>query len=513
MRNSDDERTPLIAAIPAPAPSVSSGSRPYGATLHPDNDEPYEGRTSLVGNHLAGESGEDMPQFVILLTVSAGALAAGIFLGWTSPTEVPLVRKKAYGFAVSTEDFSWIASMANMGASMMCILIQFLMKIIGRKRALLAMILPHLVGWCLIIFAENVSMMLIGRFFLGAGGGPFCIVAPAYTAEIAQSWNRGKLGMLYQLMVTIGILIVYKVSAAVDVQLLSIICGAAPFVFLLIFFMPTGIRYFIEPNRVSNVKDGMEELRDEYICEKLITFFQSFKQRATIRALIICLGLMFFQQLSGINAVIFYTSTIFDDANIAAEATADTTIVGAIQVVTMVFTTFIVDKVGRRILLMISDLFMAISTFVLAVYFMLKKNDVTVVENHSWIPVLAVCFFIGAYSIGYGPIPLLMVGELTASNVKTYVSPLAGGFNWLLAFLITKFFDNLMDALGIAGVFWLFSGLSLLGTVFVFFVVPETKGTTLAEIQLMLSGEEMRRYIAQDNPAMEDDEDTSILVY
>ncbi|KXJ77362.1 hypothetical protein RP20_CCG007474 [Aedes albopictus] len=104
-----------------------------------------------------------------------------------------------------------------------------------------------------------------------------------------------------------------------------------------------------------------------------------------------------------------------------------------------------------------------------------------------------------------------MVGELSASNVKTYVSPLAGGFNWLLAFLITKFFANLMKALGIAGVFWLFSGLSLLGTVFVFFVVPETKGTTLAEIQLMLSGEEMPCYSAQHNPAMEDDEDTTQL--
>lgn len=243
--------------------------------------------------------------------------------------------------------------------------------------------------------------------------------------------------------------------------------------------------------------------------EEKITFVQSFQQRATVRALIIALGLMFFQQVSGINAVIFYTTTIFNDANTGLEATAATIIVGVIQVVATLLATFIVDKAGRRILLLISDFFMAVSTILLAVYFQLKEDDASQVENIGWLPVLAVCLFIAMFSIGFGPIAWLMIGELFANNVKAYVSPLAGAFNWLLSFLVTKVFTNLRDALGIAGVFWLFSGLSLLGTVFVFFLVPETKGISLAEIQRMLSGEKVRRSSGHSNQGMEEDEKTA----
>ncbi|EAT40014.1 AAEL008232-PA [Aedes aegypti] len=520
MTNSENERTPLIPAIPA-AP-VASGSRQYGATLDPADDT-RETMSSFVVNNVAGESGRKLPQYIAGLAASGGALAAGTFLGWTSPAEIPLVQKQEYGFPISTEDFSWIGSMANLGAALMCFPIGILMKMIGRKWAMLTMVLPLLLGWLLIIFANNVAMLMVGRFFLGIGGGAFCIAAPTYTAEIAQSSIRGTLGTFFQLLVTVGILFVYGVGAAVNVQVLSIICGVIPIAFgLIFFFMPESPHYFIEKSRDDEASKSLKWLRgssyderaeieelkaeDAKMREEKITFTQGFKQRSTIRALIISLGLMFFQQLSGINAVIFYTTTIFDDANTGLEATAATIIVGVIQVVATLLATFIVDKAGRRILLMISDFFMAISTILLAVYFQLKEDDATQVENLGWLPVLAVCLFIAMFSIGFGPIPWLMVGELFANNVKAYVSPLAGVFNWLLAFLVTKVFTNLRDALGIAGVFWLFSGLSLLGTVFVFFMVPETKGISLADIQRMLSGEKVRRSSGHSNPALEDDE-------
>lgn len=198
---------------------------------------------------------------------------------------------------------------------------------------------------------------------------------------------------------------------------------------------------------------------------------------------------MFFQQLSGINAVIFYTNSIFESANTGLNSTDATIIVGSIQVAATLLSTFIVDKAGRRMLLMVSDFFMAVSTILLAVYFQLKQSDPAKVADLGWLPILAVCMFIAMFSIGFGPVPWLMVGELFANNVKAYASPLAGVFNWLLAFLVTKIFASLVDALGSAGVFWLFSGFSLLGTVFVFFIVPETKGISLQEIQQLLGGE------------------------
>lgn len=464
--------------------------------------------SSFVVNNVAGESGRKLPQYIAGLAASGGALAAGTFLGWTSPAQIPLVTNAEYGFTITDEQFSWIGSMANLGAALMCFPIGVMMKIIGRKWAMLSMVLPLVLGWALIIWASNVAMLMVGRFFLGIGGGAFCIAAPTYTAEIAQSSIRGTLGTFFQLMVTVGILFVYAVGAAVNVQVLSIICGVIPIAFgLIFFFMPESPHYYVEKTRYDDASKSLKWLRgsryderaeieelkadDSKMREEKITFVQGFQQKSTIRALIISLGLMFFQQLSGINAVIFYTNSIFESANTGLNATDATIIVGSIQVAATLLSTFIVDKAGRRILLMISDFFMAISTILLAVYFQLKQSDPAKVADLGWLPILAVCLFIAMFSIGFGPVPWLMVGELFANNVKAYVSPIAGVFNWLLAFLVTKIFASLVDALGSAGVFWLFSGFSLLGTVFVFFIVPETKGISLQEIQQLLGGEKI----------------------
>ncbi|XP_029710984.1 facilitated trehalose transporter Tret1-like [Aedes albopictus] len=450
------------------------------------------------------ESGRKFPQVIAGLAASGGALAAGTFLGWTAPAEIPLVQKHEYGFPISAEDFSWIGSISNVGAAVVCFPIGILMKSVGRKWAMLSMVLPLLIGWMLIVFANNVTMLMAGRFLLGAGGGAFCIAAPTYTAEIAEPSIRGTLGTFCELMITVGILFVYAVEAVGSVRMLSAICGAIPIVFgAIFFFMPESPYYFIEKDRETdaarslkwlrghlyNEIEEIEELKAEEAKSRSdkITILQCLQQRATIKALIISLGLMFFQQLSGINAVIFYATTIFDDANTGLEASTATIIIGIIQMVATLLATLIVDRVGRQILLLASDFFMALSTIALAGYFQLKECNETQVENLGWLPVLALCLFIAMFSIRYGPIPWLMVGELFSNNVKAYVSPLAGVFNWLLAFLVTKVFTNLRDALGISGAFWLFSGISLVGTAFVFVVVPETKGISLFEIQRMLS--------------------------
>lgn len=192
------------------------------------------------------ESGRKFPQVIAGLAASGGALAAGTFLGWTAPAEIPLVQKHEYGFPISAEDFSWIGSIANVGAAVVCFPIGILMKSVGRKWAMLSMVLPLLIGWMLIVFANNVTMLMAGRFLLGAGGGAFCIAAPTYTAEIAEPSIRGTLGTFCELMITVGILFVYAVEAVGSVRMLSAICGAIPIVFgAIFFFMPESPYYFV----------------------------------------------------------------------------------------------------------------------------------------------------------------------------------------------------------------------------------------------------------------------------
>lgn len=162
-----------------------------------------------------------------------------------------------------------------------------------------------------------------------------------------------------------------------------------------------------------------------------------------------------------------------------------TIIVGVVQVIATFVSSLVVDKLGRRILLLASDSIMAVCTILLGVYFYLDQNGHDV-SNLGWLPIVSLCMFIVMFSLGFGPIPWMMMGELFAADVKGLAGSLAGTFNWLLAFIVTKTFTNLVTAMGRAETFWLFSALSIVGTVFVFFVVPETKGKSLAEIQRML---------------------------
>jgi Sugar (and other) transporter len=143
-----------------------------------------------------------------------------------------------------------------------------------------------------------------------------------------------------------------------------------------------------------------------------VSFTEALKRKTTIRGLIISLGLMFFQQVSGINAVIFYTTDIFKAANVGLDPKYATIIIGAVQVGVTLIAALIVDKAGRRILLLISDFVMALCTLALGIYFYLQSVDESNVSSLGWLPILALSVFIICFSLGFGPVPWLLIGGL-----------------------------------------------------------------------------------------------------
>lgn len=447
------------------------------------------------------------PQYVAALAATGGALAAGVLLGWTSPAQKELGAN--YKFPISEEQFSWIGSAVTLGAACVCIPIGFLISIIGRKLTMLLLVLPFTLGWALLIWATSFEMMLIARFILGISGGAFCVTAPMYTGEIAEKDIRGTLGSFFQLMITIGILFVYALGAALNVFWLSVVAGTIPLIFGAIFvFMPESPTYLVSKGKNEsaiksiqwlrgadyNYTAELEELKktDEQIKQNPVSIGSALTRRVTIKALIISLGLMFFQQLSGINAVIFYTTDIFRDAQTGIDESLSTIVVGLMQVIATFISVMVVDKLGRRILLLASSAVMAISTVLMGLYFFMQSNDKSSVDNLGWLPVVSLCVFIVMFSIGFGPVPWLMMGELFASDIKGVAGSIAGTTNWVLAFIVTKVFVNLKNALGAGETFWLFSGITFIGFAFVYFCVPETKGKSLNEIQSMLEGKAVK---------------------
>lgn len=186
-------------------------------------------------------------------------------------------------------------------------------------------------------------------------------------------------------------------------------------------------KHYDPSEEIAELQNDLEERK-----ASSVTFVQAMTRSTTIRGLVISLGLMFFQQVSGINAVIFYTNDIFAAADTGIKATLATIIVGVMQVVATFVATVIVDRAGRRILLLISGSVMAVCTLALGIYFFLQDQDKSKVANLGWLPIVSLCVFIVSFSIGFGPAPWILIGELFAPDVKGLAASLNGTFNWLL---------------------------------------------------------------------------------
>lgn len=202
---------------------------------------------------------------------------------------------------------------------------------------------------------------------------------------------------------------------------------------------------------------------------------------------IIVFVLMFFQQFSGSNAVLFYSSRIFEVSKEFIEPKKATIVLGAVQVVATLLGNFIVDKLGRKALLILSDIFMCLSLMTLGAYYYKSSIDTLFQNMYSWIPLVSLTIFVTAFSIGYGSIPWLLAAEMVPLRARSTVGGIATVANGLFAFTVTKTFSELEDLFENYGTFWFYSAISIVGTVYVILMVPETKGKQLEDIELLFA--------------------------
>ena len=231
--------------------------------------------------------------------------------------------------------------------------------------------------------------------------------------------------------------------------------------------------------------------------------WRDFLSPVILKPLVISIGLLVIQQFCGVNAVIFNAASIFKDAGFN-KATLVSISVGLIQFVGTALACLLMDRTGRRILLWTMALGMCVTLAGLGFYFEVyipAKTDSTPASDTvsllgsihrsleaskiSWLSILCLVLFNLAYAVAWGPIPWLVMSEIFPLKARGPASSLATLFSSLFAFVTIKTYNSLVSGLTIQGTFWFYSGFSLLGFVFVFFVVPETKRKTLEEIEAM----------------------------
>lgn len=162
-------------------------------------------------------------------------------------------------------------------------------------------------------------------------------------------------------------------------------------------------------------------------------------------------------------------------------------ILGVAHVLATFLATVIVDRAGRKILLLISSVIMTTCLIALGIYFYLSDSDSTTVRNLGWLPLTSLSVYILSFAIGFGPIPWVIVSEVFSNDIKAFAGSVTGSTNWILAFIVTNTYGILSSSIGTGETFWMFAVLSAVGFIFVFLIVPETRGKTLSEIQDLLS--------------------------
>ncbi|XP_074017136.1 solute carrier family 2, facilitated glucose transporter member 8 [Numenius arquata] len=441
-----------------------------------------------------------------------GPLSFGFVLGYSSPV-IPELRKiNDPKLRLDSSQASWFGSVVTLGAAAGGILGGYLVDKVGRKPSLMLCSIPYVFGYIVIISAQNVWMLYCGRVLTGLASGITSLVVPVYISEVSHPKVRGMLGSCVQLMVVTGILGAYVAGITLKWRWLAVLCSFPSCIMLLFMsFMPETPRFLLNQNKRSEAIAALCFLRGPHAdhaweCRQIEAGVQEdglnlseFKNPSIYRPLLIGVALMFFQQVTGINAVMFYAETIFEDASFKDSRMASV-VVGSIQVCFTAVAALIIDKTGRKVLLYISGITMALSTALFGLYFkivLLDQNnssnpDVWVTLNSaspgtessiSWLAVVSLGLFVAGFSLGWGPVPWLVISEIFPLKAKGISSGACVLTNWVMAFLITKEFNDFIGFLTSYGTFWLFSAFCCLNVIFTAFYVPETKGQTLEQIE------------------------------
>ncbi|XP_060126371.1 solute carrier family 2, facilitated glucose transporter member 8 isoform X2 [Zootoca vivipara] len=335
-----------------------------------------------------------------------------------------------------------------------------------------------------------------------------------YISEIAHSKVRGMLGSCVQLMVVTGILGAYIAGTGLDWRWLAVLCSVPPcFMLGLVAFMPETPRFLLSRNQRPEAIAALQFLRGplvdhEWECREIEVNAEGqeelslaeFKNPAIYKPFLIGIAMMFFQQVSGINAIMFYAETIFEEAKFK-ESGAASIIVGSIQVFFTAVAALIIDRKGRKVLLVVSGFIMAVSAAIFAIYCKMALpvpinsshanspssplSAAVVEEEHhlAWLAVLSLGLFVMGFALGWGPIPWLLMSEIFPLRARGVAGGACVLTNWLMAFLITKEFHDLMVFLTPHGTFWLFCAMCFSNVLFTILCVPETRGKSLEEIE------------------------------
>ncbi|XP_010492496.1 PREDICTED: plastidic glucose transporter 4 [Camelina sativa] len=429
-----------------------------------------------------------------------GAILFGYHLGVVNGALEYLA--KDLGIAENTVLQGWIVSALLAGATVGSFTGGSLADKFGRTRTFQLDAIPLAVGAFLCATAQSVQTMIVGRLLAGIGIGISSAIVPLYISEISPTEIRGALGSVNQLFICIGILaaLIAGLPLAANPLWWRTMFGVAfiPSVLLAIgmTFSPESPRWLVQQGKISEAEKAIKTLYGKERVVELVRdlstsgqggsepeagWFDLFSSRY-FKVVSVGAALFLFQQLAGINAVVYYSTSVFRSAGIQSDVAASA-LVGASNVFGTAVASSLMDKMGRKSLLLTSFGGMALSMLLLSLSFTWKA----LAAYSGTLAVVGTVLYVLSFSLGAGPVPALLLPEIFASRIRAKAVALSLGMHWISNFVIGLYFLSVVTRFGISSVYLGFAGVCFLAVLYIAGNVVETKGRSLEEIELALT--------------------------
>ncbi len=468
----------------------------------------------------------------LVVVIAAIAATGGLLFGFDTGVISGAIPFFQQDFQISNSMVENITTAGLVGAVIGAMFTGRLSDIIGRKKVILIAAIIFIIGAAWSGWAPNDRVLIAARLFIGLAIGISSFSVPLYIAEISPTKIRGRLVSLFQLLITIGILVSYlsdllfannsNPSSWRPMFYVGVIPGLILFIGML--FLPETPRWLMSKGREDEsrrilkrieepklIEDSMQRMKDE---------IEKYKQRPNFRevfkpwlrtALMIAVGIMFFQQFVGINTVIYYSPKIFMIVGFegARAGIWGAVSVGVVNVAFTVLSLFLIDKIGRRKLYFIGLSGIIFSLLALGTVFAFHSS---LGDTGKWFAIVFVWIYIAFFAISLGPLGWLFISEVFPLRVRGIGSSIGSLSNWLFNGLVAFTFFKLIklftaSGTGIitheklydvatnssslhavnngnpAGAFWFYAFIGIVGLVWGYYFLPETKGISLEKIE------------------------------
>lgn len=436
--------------------------------------------------------------YTVIMT-SVIACFAGLLMGFDSGVisgALPYIQQTFHLEKSQVFLMGFIVSAVPIGALAGVIISGPIVHYWGRKHSIILSGMLFIAGSVIAASAPDVDIVIIGRLFMGLSIGLATMAVPLYLSEIAPAAKRGAVITTFQLAIAFGLLLAYSINygfATHENWRLMFLFGGALGILLVIgmCFMPYSPQWLMQQGKEQSARKALLKIRNTHEVEDELSkikitatneckpFYHLF-YKPYLKLTLFSSGLFMFQQLSGINTVVYYTATVFKFAGFRTtkDAIFASILIGMIAVISTSLSLILTDIIGRRKLFFIGFIGLILSLLLMSLYYLgvIGKMEI-------YVPIIAISAFIFFFSISIGSGPYIMMSEIFPLEIRHAGVSMASISNWGFNIIVSETFLGLVYYLSAGYTFLLYAILSMVGLLFVYLYCPETKGISLQEIE------------------------------